>query len=392
MELIINGTTVFEKNWDAINTNCRFIKNEGGSRSSKSYSICQMLILYCLKNPDKLISVIRKTFPALRASVMRDLFEVMRDMNIYNIKNHNKTENIYTFDNGSQIEFFSADDEQKLRGRKRDIAFCNEANELTYDDWTQINMRTTEKIVVDYNPSEANSYLYTLPLDKTIEIHSTYHDNPFLSQVQKEEIEDLKRTDDDMYQIFALGKRCFSKQNVFKKWEVLLNKPDYLKDFIYGIDFGFSHPTALVKVWFCTDRKELYLEELIYESNLTSGDIVERLNLLGVDKTKPIVADYARPEIINDIKREGYTIVNAIKDVKDGLNAIKLFKVYVDSSAGNIIKENENYKYKKVGGVITEEVIKLWDDAADAIRYATMYIKKYHWKGDDTGKIYRFNF
>ena len=392
MELIINGTGVFEKNWDAIHSNYRFIKNEGGSRSSKTYSLCQVIILYCLKNPNKLVSIIRKTFPALRASVMRDMLEVMKDMNIYDQKRHNKTNSIYTFENGSEIEFFSADDEQKLRGRKRDIAFCNEANELTYDDWTQINMRTTEKIIVDYNPSEASSYLYQLPLDKTIEIHSTYHDNPFLSKEQKDEIEDLKRTDDDMYQVFALGKRCFSKQNVYRKWEVILNKPSYLTDFVYGIDFGFSHPTALIKVWYCTDRKELFLEELIYESNLTSGDIVDRMNVLGVDKGKPIIADYARPEIINDIRREGYQCFEAIKDVKDGINAVKLFKIYVDSNSLNIIKENENYKYKKVNGQITEEVIKLWDDAADAIRYATMYIKKYHWKGNDKIGVYQFKF
>lgn len=392
MEVNLNGTIVFEKNYDAINSDKRFIKNEGGSRSSKTYSLCQVFIIYCLKNPNKLVSIIRKTFPTLRSSVMRDVFEVMREMGIYNKKNHNKTENIYTFENGSQIEFFSADDEQKLRGRKRDIAWCNEANELTYDDWTQINMRTTEKIFVDYNPSEANSYLYNLDLSKTIEIHSTYNDNPFLSKEQKDEIEDLKRTDDDMYQVFALGKRTFSKQNVFKKWDVLDKKPEYLNDFIYGIDFGHSHPTALIKIWFCTDRKELYLQELIYESGLTSGDIVEIMDKLELDKSKPIVADYARPEIIHDIKRGGYNCINAIKDVKDGINAVKLFKVMVDYQSLNIIKENENYKYKKVNGIITDEVVKLWDDACDAIRYGVMYIKRYHWKGDDKIGVYKFNF
>lgn len=392
MELNIIGTVVFEKNWAALHTDKRFIKNEGGSRSSKTYSLCQVLILYCLKNPNKLVSVIRKTFPALRSSVMRDMFEVMREMNLYDKKNHNKTENIYTFENGSQIEFFSADNEQKLRGRKRDVAFTNEANELTYDDWTQINMRTTEKIFVDYNPSEANSYLYNLDLSKTIEIHSTYNDNPFLSKEQKDEIEDLKRTDDDLYQVFALGKRTFSKQNVFKKWDVLDKKPEYLNEFLYAIDFGHSHPTALIKIWFCTDRKELYLQELIYEGGLTSGDIVEIMDSLELDKTKPIVADYARPEIIHDIKRGGYNCINAIKDVKDGINAVKLFKVMIDYQSTNIIKENENYKYKKVNGLITDEVVKLWDDAMDAIRYGVMYIKKYHWKGDDVIGVYKFNF
>lgn len=392
MEITINGSIVFEKNWDAINGSKRFIRNEGGSRSSKTYSLAQVVILYCIKNSGILVSIIRKTFPALRASVMRDFFEVMRDMGLYEVNRHNKTENIYNFENGSQVEFFSADDEQKLRGRKRDIAWCNEANELTYDDWVQLNMRTTDKIITDYNPSESNSFLYELDLSKTVEIHSTYKDNPFLSKEQKEEIEDLKRTDDDLYQVFALGKRTYSKQNVFKKWDVVVERPNYITEFVYGIDFGSTHPTALVKIWFNTDCKELFLEELIYESGLTSGDIVERLDILGVDKGVPIIADYARPEIINDMKRGGYMVVNAIKDVKDGINNVKLFKVMVDYKSSNIIKENENYKYKKLNGNVTDEVIKLWDDSIDAIRYGVFYIKKYHSKGDDRTGVYKFSF
>ena len=132
MELVIKHTNVYTRNVEAMeDDSIRFIINQGGSRSSKTYSICQMLVVYALTNPKTTISIVRKSFPALRGSVMRDLFEIMDNLGIYNEDQHHKGENLYRFSNGSTIEFFSVDDAQKLRGRKRHILYCNEANELT---------------------------------------------------------------------------------------------------------------------------------------------------------------------------------------------------------------------------------------------------------------------
>ncbi len=170
----INSTVIFEKNWDALHNNgVRFIVNEGGSRSSKTYSLCQLIIVYCLQNPNKVVSIVRKTFPALRATVMRDFFEIMKDLEIYEKANHNMSENIYKFPNGSIVEFFSVDDEQKVRGRKRDLGWCNEANELWYEDFQQLNMRTEFKMIFDYNPSDSSSWLYELPSEEKTVIKST---------------------------------------------------------------------------------------------------------------------------------------------------------------------------------------------------------------------------
>jgi phage terminase large subunit len=170
----IKSTVIFEKNYEALNGEPRFIINEGGSRSSKTYSLCQLVIIYCIQNSNKVVSIIRKTFPALRATVMRDFIEILKDIGIYSVESHNKSEHIYTFSNGSIVEFFSVDDEQKIRGRKRDIAWCNEANELYFDDFTQLNMRTESKLIFDYNPSESSSWLYELPQEESILIKSTY--------------------------------------------------------------------------------------------------------------------------------------------------------------------------------------------------------------------------
>ena len=389
--LSIQGTIVFEKNWEALNSDKRFVRNQGGSRSSKTYSIIQCLVLYCLQNKKKLVSVVRKTGPALTATCYRDFIEIIKKWNLYSEASHNKSEKIYTFPNGSQIEFFSLDNEQKIRGRKRDLCWCNEANELLYDDFQQLNLRTGEKIIIDYNPSDSDNYVYHLPPEKTFDIHSTYKDNPFLEQAIIDQIENYKKTDENYYTIFALGERAFSKENVYSRWEIC-KKPEYLNNWIYGLDFGYSHPTALIKIWFNPKFKELFLEEVIYETHLTSQDIIEKMNEKNVSKISTIVSETARPEIIADLRRSGYKVIEANKNVKDGLNCVKTFSIKIDENSYNIIKENENYKYKKFNGIITEDIVKLYDDAMDAIRYGAMYIKKFLLKEEtSSSKIYKFD-
>lgn len=376
----IQATNIFQKNFDALQQNgVRFIINEGGSRSSKTYSLCQLLIVYALQNPQKVVSIIRKTFPALRATVMRDFLEILKDLDIYSNERHNKSEHIYTFENGSIIEFFSVDDEQKIRGRKRDIAWCNEANELFYDDFTQLNMRTEFKLIFDYNPSESSSWLYELPKDESILIKSTYRDNPFLPESIKKQIEDLKRTDEALYQIYALGEKAISKSNIYSNWTFLNHRPAKFVKYIYGLDFGYNHPTALVRVYWCDN--DIYIEKVIYESYLTTSQLIERMNELGVEKHIEIMADYSRPEIIAEMNNAGFDVQNANKVVKKGIDNIKTFGVFCEDSK-EIKKEYDNYKWKKVGDIITDEPVKLFDDAMDAIRYATSHIRQTYYIDD----------
>jgi len=375
----IQATVVFEKNLDALESGKRFIINEGGSRSSKTYSLCQLIILHAIQNPKTTISVVRKTFPSLRATVYRDFVEVLHSMGQYSKQQHNKSEHIYTFDNGSMVEFFSVDDEQKIRGRKRDICWCNEANELLFDDFTQLNMRTTDKIILDYNPSESSSWLYEVDPKESVTIKSTYKDNPFLDKNIIKAIEDLQRTDEDLYQIYALGKRIISKQNIYRGWTFLDEKPERFRDYIYGLDFGFQHPTALTRIWW--DEKDIYLEPVIYESYMTSADIVARFDSLNIDKHKEILADYARPEIIHELNVAGYNVLDADKSVQSGINSVKTFKVYCQDNE-HAKKEYENYKYKKVKDNITDDPVKLHDDFMDSVRYGVKYIRDNYFMND----------
>ena len=376
----LKSTIVFERNYDALyNNEARFIINEGGSRSSKTYSLCQLILVYCLQNKGVVVSIIRKTFPALRATAMRDFLEVLKDTGIYEKTSHNMSEHIYSFSNGSIVEFFSVDDEQKIRGRKRHLAWCNEANELYYDDFTQLNMRTESKLIFDYNPSDSNSWLYDLPKNESILIKSTYKDNPFLPESIKTQIEDLKRTDEALYQIYALGEKAISKSNIYSNWTFLPHRPARFTQFIYGIDFGYNHPTALVRIYW--HEKDIFIEPVIYESYLTTSDLLDRFEKLGIEPNADIIADYARPEIIAELNNNGYNVINANKSVKKGIDNVKTFGIFCMENEA-LKKEYQNYKWKKVGDQITDEPVKLWDDAMDATRYAVAYIKEQYFTDD----------
>ncbi len=368
----LKSTVIFQKNHQALQGPERFIVNEGGSRSSKTYSLCQLVIVYCLQNKGKVVSIIRKTFPALRATVLRDFTEILKDLGIYSLEAHNKSEQIYTFPNGSMVEFFSVDDEQKIRGRKRDIAWCNEANELYFDDFTQLNMRTEHKLIFDYNPSDNSSWLYELPPDDTVLIRSTYKDNPFLPQSIRNQIEDLKRTDEALYQIYALGQKAVSKSNIYSNWTFMTHRPARFTSYVYGLDFGYNHPTALMRVYW--HERDIFIEPVIYESYLTTTMLIEKMRQLNIEKEVTILADYARPEIIAEMVNSGYDVINANKVVKKGIDYVKTFGVYCMDNK-EIKREYDNYKWKKIGDHITDEPVKLFDDAMDAVRYAVTYIK-----------------
>jgi phage terminase large subunit len=375
----IKATAIFEKNYEAILGDRRFIINEGGSRSSKTYSLCQLMIIYCLQNNNKVVSVIRKTFPALRATVLRDFIEILKEIGLYKQEAHNKSEHIYTFANGSMVEFFSVDDEQKIRGRKRDIAWCNEANELYFDDFNQLNLRTEDKLIFDYNPSDSASWLYELPAEESIKIKSTYKDNPFLPDSIKAQIEDLARTDEALYQIYALGEKAISKSNIYSQWTFLSHRPARFVKYVYGLDFGYNHPTALMRVYYCDN--DIYIEPVIYESYLTTTMLIEKLATLNIEQTVSIIADYSRPEIIQEMNTAGYDVLNANKVVKKGIDNLKTFGVFCQDDKA-LKREYENYKWKKIADFITDEPVKLFDDAMDAIRYATTHIRQEYYTDD----------
>lgn len=373
--LELKHTIVLTKNLNAYNEGYRFIINQGGSRSSKTYSLCQMMVFLCVQK--KLtVSIVRKSLPALRNSVLKDLLEILKDNKIYNEQNHNKTENIYTFSNGSVIEFFSVDDEQKIRGRKRDILYCNEANELSYDEFNQLMLRTAGAVFMDFNPSDVEHWIYSLleqPKSKLIK--STYKDNPFLSREQTEYIENLINVDHNYYKIYALGERPISQTRIYSHFKKFVDSPEP-GTVCYGLDFGFNHVTVLVKAVQAKGR--YYVTEQLYESKLTSSDLIIKLNniITAEYRHKPIYCDYSRPEIIEDLKRAGFNAIGADKAVKAGIDYVKSKEVYIHIDSLNLWREVNLYSWQSKGDLILDTPIKLNDDGMDAVRYALYSSKK----------------
>jgi len=381
VELVIKHTSVFSKNYEALNKNkIRFVVNQGGTRSSKTYSLCQLIILYCLQNEMKIVSIVRRSFPALRASVMRDFFEIMRVLDLYEEKRHRKVENIYEFPNGSSVEFFSLDDSQKVRGRKRDVLWCNEANELSFEDFNQLNFRTTEKLFFDFNPSDDEHWLYdVIEKEDATFIHSTYKDNTFLPNSLIKEIEDLIKIDQDYYNVYALGLPSKSTHTIYNHQKPYIEELERYDNVVLGLDFGFKHATALIM---CQFREDIcYTKELIYETHLTSDDLIIRMKEVyskyNLNTNQLVVADYARPEMIEMLVRSGFNVINAYKNVGEGIDAVKTTKLFYHHNSLNIAKEFRNYKWKAVGEKLTDEPIKLFDDAMDAMRYAILYHKRH---------------
>jgi phage terminase large subunit len=287
-------------------------------------------------------------------------------LGLYKESEHHKGENLYRFSNSSTIEFFSVDDAQKLRGRKRHILYCNEANELTFEDFQQLNMRTTSKFIVDYNPSDNYSWVYgLLEKENSILIKSTYKDNPFLEKDIIKEIENLINVDEGYYRVYALGEQAVLANTIYTHYKI----DDFIQgeDTWFGLDIGFNHPMALVEI--SAIDSVIYAKERIYESNMTIPDLLKRFSELDIPKGKEIFVDSARPDVIEDLRRAGFNAKLSNKAVKEGIDAVKSLGLVIDKGSHNLIKELRNYKWKKNGDMILDEPVKLWDDAADALRY-----------------------
>lgn len=375
----IKATNVFERNLNAYQNKYRFICNQGGTRSSKTYSLCQLMIAICLKEANTKISIIRKTFPALRASVMKDLINILKETGLYNQNNHHKTEWTYHFDNGSEIVFFSADNDLKLRGRQHDIVWINEANELTYDIFSELNQRCRKAIFIDFNPSDLYSFIYDLyKRPETITIKSNYTDNPFLPDELIREIEYYKENDPWRWRVMGLGEIGESPELIFDKFDYYDIEPqdkegNFIGKTTYGADWGYKDPTTIVKATLIDGVTgwELYLREILYETHLTPQEINDRFEEL-LEPRAQVFCDH-RPEYVDMLS--GFDMKNANKSISQGLMQMKDCKIFLHRSSDNLIKEFRNYKWKKVGDRITDQPVDLMNHAIDAARYATMALK-----------------
>jgi phage terminase large subunit len=299
----------------------------------------------------------------------------------------NKTEMIYTFENGSIIEFFAtADNEQKVRGSKRDILFINEANEVSEWEFTQLRMRSMSFSIVDFNPSFTEEHWLFKKLDdpRTHHFVSTFIDNPFLPDAVKEEIMSYKYTNPALWKIFGLGEFAIVEGLVYPKetWDVveLTDLPiDVKVEKRIGIDIGFSgkgDPTAAVLCYYANINgiKHMWMEELVYDKGLNEKQLAFRLKPYNHIKK---YIDSANPLYIQNLEDSGmslvYPVVKYANSVVDGINKVQGYKLHVIKGSVNLIKELNNYCWMKDRHeAFTNTPIDKFNHAMDAMRYSTM--------------------
>lgn len=366
----VKPTPVFWENKEAYESGqYRRIINQGSTRSSKTYSVIQLLITVALSNKNKQISVVSPSLPHLKKGARKDFLEIMEDWGQFREENFNRTDNVYTFGTGSYIEFFGADEPGRVRGPSRDILFVNEANLLPKSVYTQLAIRTTEVVFVDFNPVEEINYVYDLiEMPQSKFIHSTYLNNlANISKEQVEEIEALREADPQLWKVFGLGLRGASSEIIYTHWKIVEELPGK-GERIKGMDFGYNVPSALVDIELYEGG--VYVDELLYETKLTTGDLIERYKDLGVTKTDEIFADNAEPKTIEELNRAGYNVKPADKDVTEGIRKVKSRPLFITRRSVNILKEIRSYKWKTdKEGKVLDEPVKFMDHSLDAIRY-----------------------
>jgi len=354
---------------------------QGGTRSGKTYSILLALIEFAYKNKGKnlYITIARKTFPALRGTAMRDFFEILKKENLYDERNHNKSSALYYL-YGNVIEFISVDQPQRVRGRKRDVLFMNECNEFGFEEYTQLALRTTYKIIIDFNPSDEYHWLYSQIIDANrddVDFHiSTYKDNPFLAKDTIKEIERLKEVDENLWRVFGEGMRGVATETIFPSFNIIDTIPANASEVALGLDFGFSaDPTSIIKVY--KHDLDLYIDELLYEKGLTNQDIAHRIKQLGIDRSIEIFADSAEPKSIHEIFLMGGINIKPTKkgadSVRIGIDVLKRHKINITKRSVNAIKEFRNYKWiKNKNNEITNKPIDAYNHAIDCVRYVAL--------------------
>lgn len=355
----------------------KIIVEQGGTRSGKTYNIILWIIFqYCTNNNNKIVTICRKAFPSLRATVLRDFIGILQANNIYSEKFHNKSNSEYHLF-GNLIEFIALDQSQKIRGRKRDLLFINEANELYFEDWQQLIFRTQDQIILDFNPSDEYHWIYdkVIPREDCSFFKTTYLDNPFVEDSIVKEIERLRDTDEQYWQVYGLGERAASRSTIFKYTEVNQIPVD-ASLIAYGMDFGYSNdPSTLVSVY--TQGHNLYVKEHLYRTQMTTNDInlfLKEEKLLA----NPIYADSAEPRLIAELRRMGHNIFPSIKG-KDSINAgidlLKRYKIHILASSTNAIAEFRNYKWREdKAGMLVNIPEDKNNHIIDPCRYATYSI------------------
>lgn len=363
---------IFQKTWEAKED---VVIHQGGSSSGKTYSILQVLFAKAVSEPNLVITVVGQDIPNLKAGALRDAINICNENE--EIKDfttsYNKSDRIFTFKNGSVMEFKSYSDAQDAKSGKRDYLFVNEANGITMAVYNELAIRTKKQIYIDYNPN-AEFWVHEFLIGKpNVKFFRSWHEhNPYLSDKIREKIEALKDIDEELWRVYARGQTGKIEGLVFRNWFVVDQIPQEAKHLGTGLDFGFTNdPTAVVEVY--EQNGELWVRELMYETGQTNQDIANRFK--GYDEY--IICDSAEPKSIEELRRAGLKVEPAEKG-RDSINVsidiLRSKRLNITSDSIYLRKELGAYKYKvdKLTGKSLNEPIDSFNHLIDALRYVAL--------------------
>lgn len=353
----------------------------GGTSAGKTFGVLPILIDRATKQAGLEISVVAETVPHLRRGAMKDFIKIMQSTNRFIDANWNRSLLTYRFSNGSFIEFFSAEQPDKLRGARRNILYINECNNVDFESYSQLAIRTSDEIWLDYNPVAEFWVDTELMKDPDAElIVLTYKDNEALSDSIVREIEkalDKAPTSDywsNWWKVYGLGEVGTLQGVVYEDWKQCDTIPEDAKLVSHGMDFGFTNdPTTLIAVY-KSDGK-LWVRELLYRTNMTNNDIGNYLKSLNFNRNE-LICDSAEPKSIEELRLQGFNVHPAIKgadSIKIGIDILKRYDLMITKDSTNLIKELRGYTWDKDNtGKYTGKPIDTFNHALDALRYVAL--------------------
>lgn len=347
----------------------------GGTSASKTISILLILINYAQTHENETISVVSESFPHLKRGAMRDFLNIMEMHHYFKEDRWNRSDYIYTFETNSKIEFFSADQPSKVRGPRRDVLFINEANNIPYETYTQLEVRTSKIIWLDWNPvNEFWWYTEVVPHQEHDFVTLTYKDNEGLSPEIVKAIES-RQYNKAWWQVYGLGQLGELEGKIYKDWQIVDDIPHEARLERYGLDFGYSNdPSSIIGIHYYNGG--YILDEITYQKGLSNKQIADILSNLPRALT---IADSAEPKSIDEIKSYGINILPTVKgrdSVLQGIQYVQDQKVSMTKRSLNLIKEYRNYMWEiDKDGKIINEPIGIYNHAMDAVRYGFESLK-----------------
>lgn len=355
----------------------RYLHIYGGAGSGKSFFAAQKVLLRTLtetKHKFLLIRKVAKTIRNSQYSLLKHLVYVANLQDYFIFKESDLT--IECLLQNNKILSAGLDDREKLKSIFGITSiWIEEATELDFEDFNQINLRlrgrsvTYKQIILTYNPVNVNHWLNTRHFNNCTKLRTTYKNNSFIDEEYIKILNELKNQDEEYYKIYALGEWGTLRNLIFKPFELIETYPEEFDEVIYGLDFGYNNPTALIEVGI--KDNEFFLKELIYQTRLTNAELIARIKQLDIKRGSPIYCDSSESDRIQELHESGFNALKADKNVRDGIDFLKTLRIYSSAGNININKEVLSYSYKEdKNGQVFDEPVKFNDHCMDAIRYA----------------------